>query len=53
MALNFEQIKSITRGAVRVGETDGWFRFYRFTEEQENYYTYNADFLKKTFASNR
>lgn len=51
MVLNLEQIQSIARGVVRVGESDGWIRFYRFTEEQENYYTYNADFLKKSFAT--
>lgn len=51
MVLNSEQMQSIARGVVRAEEADGWFRFYRFTEEQESYYTYNPDFLKKTFAS--
>lgn len=38
MKLNLEQLRSITRGAVRIEETDGAFHFYRFTETQTNHY---------------
>ena len=38
MKLNLEQIKSITRGAVRIEQIDGAFKFYRFTETQMNNY---------------
>ncbi len=38
MQLTYEQIKSITWGADRVEEIDGYFRFFRFTEEQEQAY---------------
>ena len=51
MILDLEQIQSITRGAVRVQEKDGWFDFFRFTEEQEQYYTHDSDFYKKSFAT--
>ena len=50
MKLNFDQIKSITLGAARVTEEANGFRFFRFTEEQEDYYRPNGDFLYKTFA---
>ncbi len=38
MQLNFEQIKSITTGAVKVSEKDGKFSFSRFTDEQIRLY---------------
>ena len=38
MKLNYEQIKSITWGADRVELIDGYFRFFRFTKEQELLY---------------
>ena len=38
MKLNFEQIKSITAGAVRMTEEDGAIRFFRFNEEQTELY---------------
>ena len=39
MKLNFEQIKEITCGAARILPEDGGFRFWRFTEHQEQLYT--------------
>ncbi|MBQ9132052.1 MAG: SGNH/GDSL hydrolase family protein [Clostridia bacterium] len=52
MNLTFEQIKSITQGAVRFAEVDGGLMPCRFTEAQERAYEgYSADFYKKTFAS--
>lgn len=38
MKLNFEQIKEITTGAVRVLENDNKIEFHRFTDEQEFLY---------------
>ena len=38
MILNYEQIKSATRGAYRITETDGKFNFFRFNENQTAYY---------------
>lgn len=38
MILTKEQLQSITRGVVRIEEVDGWFRFFRMTESQEQYY---------------
>ena len=38
MKLTVKQIESIVRGAVRTKEVDGYVRFYRFTEEQEELY---------------
>lgn len=38
MILNLENIKSITKGALSVGEADGRFFFERFTEEQKSFY---------------
>ncbi len=53
MVLNLEQLRAITRGATRVEEQNGEFRFYRFTEEQVEAYrqTGNTDFYNKTFAT--
>ena len=51
MILNLEQIKRITRGIVRAYEADGWIHLCRFTEEQEQYYTYSEDFWKKSHAT--
>ena len=51
MKLNYETVKKITCGAVRITEDDG-FRFYRFTEEQEeNYRKYRSWFVEKTFST--
>lgn len=38
MRLSFEQIKSITCGAVRILQEEKGIRFWRFTEEQEKMY---------------
>lgn len=35
MVLSYEQIKSVTVGAVRFGVEDDWVKFYRFTKDQE------------------
>ncbi len=52
MRLNLNQIKEITKGAVRIEENEGFLSFYRFTEEQEEMYKgRSADFYKKTFAT--
>ena len=51
MKLNYETAKKITCGAARVTEDDG-FRFYRFTEEQEEIYRkYRSWFIEKTFSA--
>ncbi len=52
MKLNINQIKEITKGAVRIEENEGVVSFYRFTKEQEEMYKErSADFYKKTFAT--
>lgn len=52
MKLTFEQIKSITQGAVRFLETNGGLMPCRFTEAQTDAYKgYSKDFYNKTFAS--
>lgn len=38
MKLTFDDIKSITRGAVDIAERDGYYRFERYTEEQKAAY---------------
>ncbi len=38
MLLNYEQVKAATRGAYRITEADGKFNFFRFNENQTNYY---------------
>lgn len=43
MDLNFEQIKAITKGAVRVEKADGAYRFFRFTEAQTEVYRMQAE----------
>ncbi len=52
LRLDYKTIKSITQGAVRVTDEDG-YRFFRFTEEQEEVYRkYRADdMLRKTFST--
>ncbi len=51
MRLDYDIIKSVTKGAVRITEDNG-FNFYRFTEEQENQYKkYHGDLLYKTYAT--
>lgn len=39
MQLNFEQIRSVTLGAVRFEQSDEGIRFYRFTPEQHQLYS--------------
>ena len=54
MKLTTEQIRAITLGATRTEEIDGATHFYRFTEEQEEYYknqTYNKGFYGKVFST--
>lgn len=53
MVLSFEQVKSITSGYLRSEEKDGYFHFYRFTEEQAAYYEEVSpkDFYVKTNAT--
>lgn len=43
MYLTFEQIKEITKGATRVEEDHGAYRFYRFTEAQTEVYRKAAE----------
>ena len=38
MELNYNQIKSITNGAVRITQEEDGFHFFRFTQEQEDLY---------------
>ena len=50
--LDFETVKSITLGAVRVEQDGELVRFYRFTEREEEYYkNYSKNFYMKTFAT--
>ncbi len=53
MTLNFEQIKSITRGAARVWEQDGYVCFNRFTKMQEQAYLDGPrpDLLSKVYTT--
>ncbi len=52
MKLTLEQIRSATHGAARVTEEAEGFRFFRFTEhQQEIYRTVSADFYQKSFAT--
>ena len=53
MKLNFEQIKSITRGAARVWEADGYVCFNRFTDLQEKAYLTGPrpDLLSKVYTT--
>ncbi len=51
MQLDLKTIKSITKGAVRITNDNG-FRFYRFTTEQENQYKkFHDRFLNKTYST--
>ena len=42
MKADIELIRTLTRGAVRVTEEEGQFRFYRFTTEQQSVYGGNV-----------
>ena len=50
MKLTFEQIVSITQGAVRVDKNGGCVQFHRFTREQEKTYE-KTDFHPKQYAT--
>lgn len=50
MKLTFEQIKSITQGAVNITEENGQINFFRFTEEEQKMYE-GTDFYRKTFST--
>ena len=51
MNLSYETVKKITCGAARISEDDG-FRFYRFTEKQEEVYRrYRSGLAEKTFST--
>lgn len=52
MKLSFEQLKSITLGAVRIEETETGTEFFRFTKEQEELYkTRSKDLYSQKFAT--
>lgn len=52
MKLNIEQIRKITRGAVRIEDEQDGVHFYRFTKAQEELYrTVSSDFWGKTHAT--
>ncbi|MBE6553804.1 MAG: SGNH/GDSL hydrolase family protein [Ruminococcaceae bacterium] len=53
MVLRIEQVRAIVKGAARVEERNGEFRFNRFTEAQTEVYRNcgNSDFYKKSFAT--
>ena len=53
MKLTVDQIRSVTRGVVRVEEENGVIRFFRFTEAQSNAYLAvgNQAYYDKSFAS--
>jgi len=51
MILKYEDIITITKGAVRLEEEPDGIHFYRFTKEQEELYKeYNDDFYNKSFS---
>lgn len=50
MKLNFEQIRSVTLGAVSLEQTDGGIRFHRFSKAEENLYIPRAGLHVKLFA---
>ena len=52
MKLNIEQIRKITRGAVRIEDEVDGVHFYRFTKAQEELYkNVSNDFFRKTHAT--
>ena len=50
MKLTYEQIKSITQGAVKITEENGLINFFRFTDEEQKMYE-GTDFYRKTFST--
>ena len=52
MRLSFAQVRSITRGIVRMEEADGLIHFHRFTEAQSKLYEQrDPDFFRKSKAT--
>lgn len=53
MILNKEKLNELIKGTLTVSEEDGWFRLYRFTEKQFDYYLEKTPdtFYPKTFAT--
>ena len=51
MKLNLDTICGITHGAVRIEEREDGFHFYRFTQEQEDFYKNFPNHYPKTFAT--
>ena len=52
MKATLSMIQEAALGCARITETEDGICFYRFTEEQEEFYrTYNSDFYYKTFAT--
>lgn len=52
MKATLSMISSATQGCARILEAEDGIHFFRFTQEQENFYrTYNSDFFRKTFAT--
>ena len=52
MKLSFDQIRSVTRGVVRMEEVDGLIHFHRFTEAQSKLYEQrDPDFYRKSKAT--
>ena len=52
MQLTFEQIRSLTTGAVRIQEENDGIHFYRFTKEQEDMFLpRDQKFYNKTFST--
>ena len=52
MILNEQQIRAMTKGAVRIREENGTYKFMRFTEAEEKVYAEHpraAEFFSKTF----
>lgn len=50
MILSFEQITSITQGASRIEEKNGYISFYRFNKKEEDLYS-KTEFFRKTFST--
>ena len=50
MKLNFEEIKSLTHGAVSVENTCGIYRFFRFNRAELDHYA-PTSFMKKSYAT--
>lgn len=51
MQLTFEQIKSITAGAVSIEQEDNGIRFYRFNQEQRSLYQRRVRYLEEKMCS--